>query len=217
MNFRQIVATGLAFIGTTWPLNCADAREEPLSELSVHTYNYSGVSAADLAAARRHVAAIFQKANITISWHDCRTSGRDAADVLPNCRTDRRPDEVILRIMTSSAPGSDRATSLGFSLVNRENAHSSWLSSVFTNRVVALAGQAGIDPTLLLGRAIAHEIGHLLLGSTDHARAGLMRAFWSHAELTHGGGSEWVFLGKEASAMRSSLSARVTRNALARR
>ena len=217
MNFRQIVATALALIGTTWTLNLAEAREEQLSELSVHTYNYSGVTADDLAAARRHVEAIFRGANITISWRDCRTSGRDAADVLPNCRTDRRPDEVMLRIMTSSAPGLDRTTSLGFSLVNRDNAHSAWLSSVFTNRVAALASQAGIDPTLLLGRAIAHEIGHLLIGSTDHARAGLMRAFWSHAELTHASGSEWVFLEKEAGAMRSSLSTRVTRNALARR
>ncbi|HEY0284349.1 MAG TPA: hypothetical protein VGC23_03100 [Vicinamibacterales bacterium] len=217
MNSRQIVATALALIGTTWTLALAETREGQLSELSVHTYNYSGVSADDLAAARRHVEAIFERATITISWRDCRTSGRDAADVLPNCPTDRRPNEVMLRIMTSSTPGLDRATSLGFSLVNRENAHSAWLSSVFTNRVAVLASQTGIDPTLLLGRAIAHEIGHLLIGSTDHARAGLMRAFWSHAELTHGGGSEWVFLEKEARAMRSSLSTRVTRNTLARR
>jgi hypothetical protein len=123
----------------------------------------------------------------------------------------------MLRIMTTSTPGLDHTTSLGFSLVNRENAHSAWLSSVFTNRVAALANQAGIDPTLLLGRAIAHEIGHLLIGSTAHARTGLMRAFWSHAELTDGSGSEWAFLEKEARAMRSSLSTRVIQNALARR
>lgn len=217
MNSRQIVATALALAGTTSNLALAEAREGQLSNLTIHTYNYSGVSADELAAARRHVEAIFRSANITISWNDCRTSGRDADDVLPNCRTDLRPDEVMLRIMTSTDPGLDRATSLGFSLVNRENAHSAWLSSVFTNRVAALAGQAGIDPARLLGRAIAHEIGHLLIGSTEHARAGLMRAFWSHAELTHGSGSEWLFLEKEASAMRSSLATRVTGNALARR
>jgi len=217
MNSRQIVATALTLIGTTGTFALAEGRDGPLSELSVQTYNYSGVSAEELAAARRYAEAIFRRANITISWRDCRTSGRDAVDVLPNCRTDLGSDEVMLRIMTSSTPGLDRATSLGFSLVNRENAHSAWLSSVFANRVAALASQAGIDPTLLLGRAIAHELGHLLIGSTDHARAGLMRAFWSHAELTQGSGSEWVFLEKEARAMRTSLSTRVTRTALARR
>lgn len=217
MNFRQIVATAITLIGTTSTLALAEPREGQPSELSVYTYNYSGVSAEELAAARRHAEAIFQRANITISWSDCRTSGRDAADVLPNCRTDLRSDEVILRIMTTRSPGLDRVTSLGFSLVNRENAQGAWLSSVFTNRVAALASQAGIDPALLLGRAIAHEVGHLLIGSTDHARTGLMRAFWSHAELTHGSGAEWVFLEKEARAMRSSLSTRVTRTALARR
>jgi hypothetical protein len=217
MNSRQIVATALALIGTTWTPALAETREGQFSELSVHTYNYSGVSADELAAARRHAGAIFLRANVAISWVDCRTTGRDALDILPTCGTDLRPDEVMLRIMTSSPPGLERATSLGFSLVNRENAHSAWLSSVFTNRVAALASQAGIDPTLLLGRAIAHELGHLLIGSTDHARAGLMRAFWSHAELTHGAGAEWMFLEKEARAMRSSLSARVARNALAHR
>jgi hypothetical protein len=30
---------------------------------------------------------------------------------------------------------------------------------------------------MVLGRAIAHEIGHYLLGTRDHARRGLMRAF----------------------------------------
>jgi hypothetical protein len=217
MNSRQIVATALTLIGTTWTPALAEARDGQPSELAVHIYNYSGVPADELAAARQHAEAIFRRANITISWIDCRTSGRNAADVLPNCRTDLRPDEVMLRIMTSSTPAMDRVTSLGFSLVNRENAHSAWLSTVFTNRVAALASQAGIDPTLLLGRAIAHEVGHLLIGSTEHARAGLMRAFWSHAELTHGSGAEWVFLEKEARAMRSSLSTRVTQNALARR
>lgn len=217
MNSRQIVATALTLIGTTCTLALAEARDVQLSELSVHTYNYSAVSADALAAARRHAEAIFRRANITISWIDCRTTGRDALDILPTCRTDLRPDEVMLRMMPGGGPTDDRITSLGFSLVNREDAHAAWLSSVFTNRVAALASQAGIDPTLLLGRAIAHEVGHLLIGSTNHARTGLMRAFWSHAELTHGGGSEWVFLEKEARAMRSSLSTRVTGNALARR
>jgi len=217
MNSRQIVGTALTLIGTTGTLALAEAREGQLSELSVQTYNYSGVSADELAAARRYTESIFRRANITISWIDCRTTGRDALDILPTCRADLRPDEVMLRIMPGGGPVVDRTTSLGFSLVNREDAHAAWLSSVFTNRVASLASQAGIDPTLLLGRAIAHELGHLLIGSTDHARAGLMRAFWSHAELTHGSGSEWVFLEKEAKAMRSSLSIRVTGNALARR
>jgi hypothetical protein len=175
------------------------------------------VHADDLAAALRHAETIFKRASLTISWIDCRTTGRDALDILPTCRTDLRPYEVMLRIMSGGAPMVDRGTSLGYSLVNRDDADTAWLSSVFADRVVTLAGQAGIHPALLLGRAIAHEIGHLLIGSTEHARLGLMRAFWSHAELTHGSGSEWVFLEKEATVMRSSLSTRVTGNALARR
>ena len=217
MNISQIAVMTLPLIGSAWTMPLAEAREGQPAELIVHTYNYAGVHPDDLAAARLHAETIFKRASLTISWIDCRITGRDAVDILPTCRTDLRPDEVMLRIMSGDAPIVDRITSLGFSLVNRENAHTAWLSSVFADRVVTLAAQAGIPPALLLGRAIAHEIGHLLIGSTDHARLGLMRAFWSHRELMQTNGPEWAFLEKETRAIRSSLAARVSRNALARR
>jgi hypothetical protein len=33
----------------------------------------------------------------------------------------------------------------------------------------------------VLALAIAHELGHVLLASTAHAKAGLMQAVWSHS------------------------------------
>ena len=51
------------------------------------------------------------------------------------------------------------------------------------DRIDALARQAGVDPGMLLGRAVAHEIGHLILGTTKHAKSGLMRATWKTDEL----------------------------------
>ena len=42
--------------------------------------------------------------------------------------------------------------------------------------VGAVAAQAEADPSLVLGRAIAHELGHLLIGTTRHSTHGLMRA-----------------------------------------
>jgi hypothetical protein len=54
----------------------------------------------------------------------------------------------------------------------------------------------------LLGRAIAHEIGHLLLGSAEHPRLGLMRALWSHDELRGRKPAHWGFSAREAAQMR---------------
>jgi hypothetical protein len=45
----------------------------------------------------------------------------------------------------------------------------------------------------LLGRAIAHELGHLLLGTTSHEREGLMRAYWLADEVRRRFTRDWTF------------------------
>jgi hypothetical protein len=52
---------------------------------------------------------------------------------------------------------------------------------------------------------MAHEIGHLLLGSGDHPREGLMRATWSQDELRGIRPSNWGFSPAEAAQMRQNL------------
>jgi len=37
--------------------------------------------------------------------------------------------------------------------------------------------------SILLGDALAHEIGHVLLGGTDHAPGGIMKARWGKADF----------------------------------
>ena len=44
---------------------------------------------------------------------------------------------------------------------------------------------------------IAHEIGHLLLGTTRHARYGVMRALWLTTELRRDQPLDWMFSGRE--------------------
>ena len=53
------------------------------------------------------------------------------------------------------------------------------LATIYFDRVMWLAHEAGTDSRVLLGRAIAHELGHLLLATTTHGPVGLMRAHWS--------------------------------------
>ena len=55
------------------------------------------------------------------------------------------------------------------------------LATIYVNRVATLAGRCDVDVQTLLARAVAHEIGHLLLGTSAHASSGLMRAAWSQA------------------------------------
>ena len=55
---------------------------------------------------------------------------------------------------------------------------------------------------VLLGRALAHEIGHLLLGTTPHASTGLMRALWSTATLKRDNADDWLFTPADAQSTR---------------
>ena len=49
---------------------------------------------------------------------------------------------------------------------------------VFADRVAAFATDGRLDQAMILGCALAHELGHLLLPVNAHTRDGIMRANW---------------------------------------
>ena len=91
--------------------------------------------------------------------------------------------------------------------VKRLNAEGK-LATIFVDRVKWLAAQAGADGAAVLGFAVAHEIGHLLLGTNAHGSSGLMRALWSRGELQHTNVKDWLFSRDEGARMRASLERR---------
>jgi hypothetical protein len=66
-----------------------------------------------------------------------------------------------------------------------------------------VAASAGVDAPRLLGRAIAHELGHLLLGRTQHSESGIMRAAWSRQELQRNEVVDWRFSEPDATQIRA--------------
>ena len=99
---------------------------------------------------------------------------------------------------------------MGFTLVSRRPEHyRPVLSTVFPDVVALVARDAGVDARRLLGYAVAHEIGHLLLNSPQHSSAGLMRALWSRLELQERRTGDWVFSNAEAETMRLAVAARI--------
>ena len=74
-----------------------------------------------------------------------------------------------------------------------------------------LSSQAKADNARLLGRAMAHEIGHLLLGTTHHASRGLMRGVWTTIDLQKDQPWDWTLSRDDADRMRRGLAARLRR------
>jgi hypothetical protein len=59
---------------------------------------------------------------------------------------------------------------------------------VFFDRVREFADRGHLDAWIVLGCAIAHELGHLLLPVNAHAADGIMRARWDSHLIGRAGG-----------------------------
>ena len=179
----------------------------------IRTFNNVGVPTADLAAARESAQAVLQEAGLNIVWADCWVGGRQPADAPARCQEPVGGD-IVLRLQKTrlrgqaatarQAGGTDhsRFVSMGFSLVGTEGA-APFLATVYVDRAESVAKGAGIDTRRVLGLAMAHEIGHVLLNSNSHASSGLMRADWSRHELRRKDPGAWAFADADAARVRS--------------
>ena len=167
----------------------------------IRSYNNFGVPAPDLAVAREHAQAILQDAGVNVVWIDCWAGGpREAVDTVDPCQ-EPVGSAIVLRLQKTKRNDRSRFVSMGFSLVGTPGA-APFLATVYVDRAESVARGAGIDARRLLGLAIAHEIGHVLLNSNSHAPSGLMRADWSRTELQRQDPAAWRFLKTEAAQVR---------------
>ena len=148
--------------------------------LVVRTYDNFGVAAEEMTTARALASVILTGAGVEVVWRDCSAGCADAPG----------PADVLVRIVP--APEAVVAESLGCALVDLQQ-RSGTLATVYADRIQTLAFRTGVAAGTLLGRAIAHEIGHLLLGTTGHSAAGLMRGLWSDRDLKRDEAADWTF------------------------
>lgn len=167
----------------------------------IRTYDASGLSEADRAASLAAAATILEDAGVTIARLAC--DEVNAGSASHACLTPLRPHKLSLRLVRlPSTGGGTRHVTLGVSLVEHQVRFGS-LATVYVDRVAALADVSRVARPTLLGRAIAHEIGHLLLGTAAHARDGVMRAVWSPETLRRSTSGDWRFTPEDAEALRT--------------
>jgi hypothetical protein len=165
--------------------------------LVVRLYDSAGVSARALERARDTAGITLAAVGIEPIWRPCHATG---------CITKPKPHEVEIRIVMAT-PFSERGA-LGFAAIDVEQ-RAGTLATIYVDRIDALAVASGIDRGTLLGRALAHEIGHLILGTPDHAERGLMRATWTAIDLRRDRPFDWVFSEPQGTEMRLRLAARI--------
>jgi hypothetical protein len=177
------------------------AQTEP--QIQVRLYNAAVVPAADEAVALRAAATILAAAGIGTIWRSCGDPASGPTSVV--CDTPLDPSEFSVRLVKlAGTPSAHGELQLGYSLVDT-TVGAGKLATIYADRVAWLSRQAEADTPTLVGFAIAHEIGHLLLGTNAHSGGGLMRAVWSRAELRRNDAADWLFGRSEAARMRSSV------------
>ena len=189
----------------------ASAQALASREIIVRSYNAFGLTAVSMQRATAAVIGLLDQAGITAHWRDCRMPHTPMARSSDACDDVLSSRELVIRIVGTPRAITDPVV-LGYSHVDPQTARGT-LATVFADRVRALAPVLRVDEGTLLGRAIAHEIGHLLLGTRDHADAGLMRGFWSVSPRPVRP-SDWLFSYMEAARMRESVYERDTARTL---
>jgi hypothetical protein len=201
IRWRPLVVGSLASgLLQTFSVAPAFAQRANPANVTIRVYDVFGVGAHALETAEFTVRALFDTAGIDVRWRACRL-GRKARAGDSVC-DDLVGPELMMRIVKTPPAMTDTSV-LGFSYVETKTRRGV-LGTVFADRTEAVAAALGVPRGMLLGRAIAHEIGHLLLGTTDHPSGGLMRGRWS----LHGGLGEWLFSDNEAQHMREALAHR---------
>jgi hypothetical protein len=75
-------------------------------------------------------------------------------------------------------------------------------AGVFYDRVEKLARGDAASTAMILGHAMAHELGHLLLGTNSHSRHGLMKAQWNRRDLQLASAGDLDFMAHQALSLR---------------
>jgi len=145
-------------------------------QVSIRIRDYAHANPLVRQHAEQVAGEILQKAGVATRWIDCPigSSGTGA------CSSPVSTPDFFVNLLPHSM--SDRLHQPGGvlgSAIEGSGNKFGYIASVFYDVARESAAERQVDFGELLGDAIAHELGHLLLGTNSHAGPGLMCAFWS--------------------------------------
>jgi hypothetical protein len=173
LSFGVIVAL-VAVIGFSLQAPGFAGKEDPDPTLTVLVYNNAQASAVILAGAEREAGRILGVAGLRAVWLDC-LDQHSAVDAQELCHKAREPTDVVLRVFPGHIQNRLQDTLFGFTF-------HPVLASVYYEYAVRLA-KSDDEVPIVLGCAVAHELGHLLLGPNSHSAGGIMRGEWGPKQL----------------------------------
>jgi hypothetical protein len=147
---------------------------EPLEPLTIEvvTVNQARIPRETVKRAEQVATRIFLAAGIRLEW----------TNTAPDSVEPYRETAQQLKIhIVPDSPMKQAGRRLG--VAERLVDNSDRRAFVFYNEIVDLAQLNGVDIEPILGHALAHEMGHVLLPYGSHTSQGIMREEWDRAQF----------------------------------
>ena len=165
------------------------------AQITVRIYYYADVPVATRSKASDQANHALRLVGLDTTWLDCSpTEVRSQSQFV--CLQRQRTTDLTLTILpetvTARLPADRRE--LGVAMLSATGDVFSCHANIYFDRVEEVSVRTRIrSKAVILGHAMAHEVGHLLLGTPGHSATGIMRAPWSLPDLVRAGQGALLF------------------------
>jgi hypothetical protein len=172
-NRRCLLTLGATILASLAAGQTGWADENPI--LIVRVRDQAQLPDRTLREALMIAGGVYRRAGVTVEW---RLQPGDAVD----------EGGLAIAIVGAVAEPRFRASDDSMGVARGEDGARAIVAYVFYDRVREFGQRSRVDAWIVLGCAIAHELGHLLLPVNSHAPDGIMRANWDPKMLSRAGG-----------------------------
>jgi hypothetical protein len=182
----------------------ARPKEADPKTLILSVFNDASVPTEILAQGEARAAHILAQAGIQVEWLNCAAGGSNVHDQFEQpspCSRIGYPSHLSVRIVLTAQ--SVREDIFGEAFTGSEG------RGTYVKLYYAHLAEPNAHLILgegeLLGCVIAHEVGHLLLGTDSHSHEGIMQGRWEDTQLRQAGKGNLQFTPSQAAFMRGCL------------
>ena len=203
--------SALSFSAASAQARIPDPESERAAErrLLVWVTDHVGVAPSELDTAIEDAKLVLAEAGIQTDWIVCSRPSQ-VGEMPKACRAASGPWILRVRLLSNEAAKTFPLDDTNFGMAYPgEGDRLGSAADVFPERCRLHAEKMRVAETLVLGRVLAHEIGHLLLGESSHSVSGIMSARWKRKQLNAAEQGGFGFVGRQAKTMQKQAARRL--------
>jgi hypothetical protein len=167
--------TALSLLFASWLLNAG--------QINIRLYDLSGIAPASLDMGMLVASQIYAQTDVRLDWEVGDPAAPEAHETDQTAALAVHKPRIRSYLTVRIARGLEQrtpATALGIAYPYAQLGVN---ATIFEERIENTSKELGVSYGVLLGYAIAHELGHSIPGLEDHSSTGIMRARWGPAEF----------------------------------